>query len=65
VTAARCTTASCRLALEVLDTYGPGGVLVEDPTDAAIWNNKYFVWLREFGGTPPDQQQDENESAGS
>lgn len=45
--------ASFRLALEVLDTYGPEGINVEDPTDAAIWNNKYFVWLREFGGEPP------------
>lgn len=58
--------ASFRLALEVLDTYGPDGVRVEDPTDAAIWNNKYFVWLREFGGTPPDQQhRDEGGSTGS
>src|SRR4051812_510637 len=40
--------ASFRLALEVLDTYGPDGVSVEDATEAAIWNNKYFVWLREF-----------------
>jgi GH25 family lysozyme M1 (1,4-beta-N-acetylmuramidase) len=46
--------AACfRLALEVLDTYGPEGVDVEDRTDAAIWNNKYVVWLREFGGEPP------------
>lgn len=30
--------ASFRLALEVLDTYGPEGVRVEDPLDAAIWN---------------------------
>lgn len=44
--------ASFRLALEVLDTYGPEGINVEDPTDAAIWNNKYLVWLREFGGEP-------------
>lgn len=58
--------ASFRLALEVLDTYGPEGVRVEDPLDAAIWNNKYFVWLREFGGTPPDQlQQGDGGSAGS
>ncbi len=47
--------ASFRLALEVLDTYGPEGIDVEDPTDAAIWNNKYFVWLSEFGGVAPKQ----------
>jgi len=45
--------ASFRLALEVLDTHGPDGVRVEDATEAAIWNNKYFVWLREFGGVSP------------
>ena len=42
--------ASFRLALDVLDTYGPEGVRVEDPIDAAAWNNKYFVWVKEFGG---------------
>ncbi|TXI51951.1 hypothetical protein [Mycolicibacterium mageritense] len=57
--------ASFQLALEVLDTYGPEGVRVEDPMDTAIWDNKYFVWLREFGGTPPDQQDDANGGAGS
>ena len=46
--------ASFRLALEVLDTYGPEGVRVEDEVDSGIWDNKYFVWLREFGGTPPE-----------
>ena len=46
--------ASFRLGLEVLDTYGPEGVRVEDEIDAAIWNNKYFVWLKEFGGTTPE-----------
>lgn len=40
--------ASFRLALEVLDTFGPQGVDVEDGIDAAIWNNKYFVWRQEF-----------------
>lgn len=47
--------ASFRLALEVLDTYGPDGVRVEDEIDSAIWDNKYFVWLKEFGGTPPEK----------
>ena len=46
-------TASFRLALEVLDTYGPDGVHIDDEIEAGIWNNKYFVWLREFGGEPP------------
>ncbi len=41
-------TATFRLALEVLDTYGPEGVDVEDGVDAAIWNNKFFVWRDEF-----------------
>jgi len=40
--------ATMRLALEVLDTYGPDGVDVEDNVDAAIWNNKFFVWRDEF-----------------
>lgn len=47
--------ASFRLALEVLDTYGPDGVRVQDEIDSDIWDNKYFVWLKEFGGTPPDK----------
>ncbi|BBX30444.1 hypothetical protein GCM10009632_06100 [Mycolicibacterium alvei] len=38
---------SMRLALEVLDTFGPEGVTVEDPIEAAIWNNKPHVWLNE------------------
>lgn len=46
--------AAFRLALEVLDTYGPDGVKVDDEIDAGIWDNKYFVWLKEFGGTPPE-----------
>jgi len=45
--------ASFRLALEVLDTYGPDGVSLDDEIEAGIWDNKYFVWLREFGGEPP------------
>lgn len=36
------------LALEVLDTYGPDGVRVEDPMEAALWNNKFFAWRNEF-----------------
>lgn len=44
--------ASMRLALEVLDTFGPGHTVIDDPTEAAIWNNKHHVWVREM--TPPD-----------
>ncbi|OBG21609.1 hypothetical protein A5768_26270 [Mycolicibacterium fortuitum] len=39
---------SMRLALEVLDTFGPEGVTVDDPIEAAIWNNKTHVWLKEI-----------------
>jgi len=42
--------ASYRRALDVLDTDGPEGVDVEDPIEAAVWNNKLSVWLKEFGG---------------
>ncbi|WP_149483002.1 hypothetical protein [Mycolicibacterium sp. P1-18] len=45
--------ASFQLALEVLDTFGPGRARVDDPMDARIWNNKFFVWYTELGGTPP------------
>jgi hypothetical protein len=37
-------TASFQLALEVLDTYGAAGVRIDDPIEAAVWNNKFFVW---------------------
>jgi hypothetical protein len=30
-------TASFQLALEVLDTFGPDGVSIEDPIEAAVW----------------------------
>lgn len=44
-----------RMALEVLDTYGPEGVSVDaDEFDAGVWENKYRVWLREFGGGLPE-----------
>ncbi|WP_454231336.1 hypothetical protein [Mycolicibacterium fortuitum] len=39
---------SMRLALEVLDTFGPEGVTVDDPIEAAIWSNKSHVWLNEI-----------------
>jgi hypothetical protein len=40
--------ASMKLALEVYDTFGPGHTHIEDATEAAIWNNKWFVWAKEF-----------------
>ncbi|WP_094287391.1 hypothetical protein [Mycobacterium lehmannii] len=45
--------ASMKVAIEVHETFGPGMTTVEDPTDAAIWNNKYFVWFKELGGQTP------------
>jgi hypothetical protein len=44
--------ASMRLAIEVFDTSGPGLARVDDETEAAIWNNKFFVWLNEFSVAP-------------
>lgn len=41
------------------------GVAVEDPIDAAIWNNKYFVWFSEFGGEPPRPSSGAEEGGGS
>lgn len=40
--------AAMRLALEVYDTFGPGMIRLDDPIEAGIWNNKYFVWEREL-----------------
>ncbi|MDG4669360.1 hypothetical protein [Mycobacterium sp. 236(2023)] len=40
--------ASMKLAHEVYETFGPGMTRVQDPTEAAIWNNKHHVWFREF-----------------
>jgi len=42
--------AGMRLALEVYDTFGPGRTRIADPIDAALLNNKYFVWVNELGG---------------
>ncbi|WP_431240957.1 hypothetical protein ACQ86B_28970 (plasmid) [Mycolicibacterium aichiense] len=41
------------LALEVLDTYGPEGVQVQDSVEAAVWNNKFFAWRNEFNPRAP------------
>jgi hypothetical protein len=40
--------AAMKLALEVYDTFGPGMTRIDEPIDAGIWNNKYFVWEREL-----------------
>jgi hypothetical protein len=44
--------ASMKSAAEVYDTFGPGITTVDDPTDAAIWNNKWFAWEWELSGRP-------------
>jgi hypothetical protein len=47
-------TAAMKLALEVFDTFGTGLTRINDPVEAAIWNNKYFVWERELSTTGGD-----------
>lgn len=44
--------ASMKLACEVYDTFGPGMTTIEDPLDAAIFNNKYFAWTSELTPRP-------------
>lgn len=44
--------ASMKLAGEVHATFGPGMTTVDDPTDAAIWNNKWSAWEWELSGRP-------------
>ncbi|QIV79668.1 hypothetical protein [Mycolicibacterium frederiksbergense] len=44
--------ASMQLALEVHDTFGPGMASIDDPIEAAIWNNKWFVAEHELSGRP-------------
>jgi hypothetical protein len=48
--------ASIQLALEVHDTFGPGMTSISDPTEAAIWNNKWFVAEHELSGRPRGTQ---------
>jgi GNAT superfamily N-acetyltransferase len=40
--------AAMRLTLEVYNTFGSGMIRLDDPIEAGIWNNKYFVWEREL-----------------
>lgn len=42
--------ASFQLAVEVYDTFGPDRVCIDDPLEAALWNNKAAVWSTELGG---------------
>jgi hypothetical protein len=44
--------ASMQLALEVYDTFGPGLTTIDDATEAAIWNNKWFSAEHELSGRP-------------
>lgn len=44
--------ASIQLALEVHDTFGLGMARIDDPYEAAIWNNKWFVFEHELSGRP-------------
>lgn len=46
--------AGMQVAIEAHDTFGPGFTRVEDPIDAAVWNNKFFVWRERLGGTISD-----------
>ena len=43
--------AAMQVAIEAHDTFGPGHTRVEDPIDAALWNNKFFAWREQLGGT--------------
>lgn len=43
--------AAMQVAIEAHDTFGPGLTRVEDPIDAAVWNNKVLVWRERLGGT--------------
>jgi hypothetical protein len=42
--------AAMQVAIEARDTFGPGFTRVDDPIDAALWNNKFFVWRERLGG---------------
>ncbi len=47
--------AQLALALEVHQTFGDGIVTIEDPLDASLWRNKYFVALEDLTVTPPPE----------
>jgi len=47
--------AQLALALEAHETFGDGMVTIEDPLDASLWRNKYFVALEDSTVTPPPE----------
>ena len=51
-------TAAMRLAVEVYDTFGAGMTSIDDPVEAGIWNNKYFVWERELSAAHAEPRRD-------
>lgn len=46
--------AAMQVAIEAHDTLGSGFTRVDDPVDAAVWNNKFFVWRERLGGSIDD-----------
>jgi hypothetical protein len=44
--------ASIKLAIEVLDTFGPGLTDVTDEIEPMVFNNKWFVWSKELAPVP-------------
>jgi hypothetical protein len=40
--------AALAVAVDFLDTFGPGRRAIEDEPEAALWNNKYLVCVNEF-----------------
>jgi hypothetical protein len=45
------------LVLEVHDTFGDGPVTIDNPIDAALWRNKYFVAVDDLTVTSSAQQK--------
>ncbi len=46
--------AAMQVAIEAYDTFGPGHIKVDDPIDAAVWHNKFFVWREQLAGSISD-----------
>ncbi|OBI24921.1 hypothetical protein A5709_09995 [Mycobacterium sp. E1386] len=50
--------AKLALVLEVRDTLGDSEVTIDDPTDAALWRNRYFVAVDDLTfSLPPDRRR--------